>query len=73
MSKTEAKNNERKSLTEKINELERATEWFYSDEFNLDAATEKYEKAIEMAKEIEDDLKKMKNKIEIVEKDFTKD
>ena len=63
----------KKTISEKIQELEQATDWFYSDEFKLDEATTKYEKAIKLSKEIEEDLKQLKNKIEVIEKDFTKD
>ena len=65
--------NSKKTITEKMQELEQATEWFYSDEFKLDEATDHYEKAIKLSKEIEKDLADLKNKIEVVEKDFTKD
>ena len=62
-----------KSITDKIAELEQATEWFYSDDFKLEQASEKYEAAIKLEKEIEKDLAELKNKIEVIEKDFTKD
>lgn len=61
-----------KTITEKIKELDEATSWFYSDEFKLDEATEKYKAATELAKEIEKDLSELKNKIEVIEQDFTK-
>ena len=61
------------TITEKINRLEQATDWFYSEDFSLDQAAEKYESAMKMAKEIEKDLQSLKNKIETVNKDFTKD
>ncbi|MBR5621127.1 exodeoxyribonuclease VII small subunit [Candidatus Saccharibacteria bacterium] len=62
-----------KAISEKIAELEQATEWFYSDEFKLDEAAAKYEAAIKLAREVEEDLNNLKNKIEVIEKDFTKD
>lgn len=61
------------NINEKIKELERDIEWFYSDDFELDEASERYEEAIKKAKVIESDLKNLKNKIEVLEKDFTKD
>jgi len=61
------------NINEKIKELERDIEWFYSDDFKLDEASERYEEAIKKAKVIESDLKNLKNKIEVLEKDFTKD
>ena len=33
---------EAKSLNQKFEELDKVKEWFYSDDFNLDEATEKY-------------------------------
>lgn len=64
---------EKKTITDKIMELEQKTEWFYSDEFKLEEASKKYEEAIKLEKEIEKDLSELKNKIEVIEKDFTKD
>ena len=37
----------------------------------LDEATEKYKNAMELAKEIEEDLSELKNKIEVIEQDFS--
>lgn len=62
-----------KTISEKIKELDEATSWFYSDEFSLDEATEKYQAATKLAREIEEDLKDLKNKIEVIERDFTKE
>ena len=62
-----------KTISEKIKELEKATDWFYSDEFELDKAVEKYEETTKLAKEVEKDLAELKNKIEVIDKDFTKD
>ena len=64
---------EKRSISEKIKDLEKATDWFYSDEFELDKAADKYQEAIKLSKEIEKDLESLKNKIEVIEKDFTKD
>lgn len=63
---------EEKSLNQKINELDKKVEWFYSDEFKLEGAVEKYKEAIELAKEIEKDLAELKNEIEVLSEDFSK-
>ena len=63
----------KKSLSEKIAELDTLTNWFYGEDFSLDQATEKYKEAVNLAKEIEDDLKNLKNEITVIDKDFTKD
>lgn len=62
-----------KTIAEKTRELEEMTDWFYSDDFELDAAAEKYQAAVTLAKEIEKDLDELKNKISVIEKDFTKE
>lgn len=62
-----------KSISEKMKELEETTNWFYSDDFRLEDASEKYKQAIKLADEIEKDLNNLKNEISVIEKDFTKD
>ncbi len=63
---------EKKKLNDKIAELDKKVEWFYSDDFELEEAMKNYKEAAELAKEIEDDLKKLKNEIEILAEDFSK-
>ena len=63
---------ENPSLTQKIKKLDDEVEWFYSDEFKLESAVEKYKSAIELAKDIEKDLSELKNEIEIISHDFSK-
>ena len=60
------------SINEKINKLNNQVQWFYSDDFNLDQAENRYKESIDLAKEIEKDLKELKNKIEIIDKEFSK-
>lgn len=59
------------TITEKLSQLDAEVEWFYSDDFSLDQALDKYQAAIKLAKEVEKDLTEMKNKVEVLE-DFTK-
>ena len=61
---------EKLSLNQKIAELDKQVEWFYSDEFQLDKAVEKYKSALSLAKEIEKDLSELKNEIEVLTEDF---
>lgn len=61
-----------KSLTEKIRELDTKVEWFYSEEFSLDQAMDRYKEAASLSKEIEKDLDNLKNEFSIIQKDFTK-
>ena len=62
-----------KSINQKIAELDAAVDWFYGDDFSLDQATEKYKSAVKLAKEVQKDLKTLKNKIEVIDKDFSKE
>ena len=59
------------SLNQKIEKLDGQVEWFYSDEFKLEKAVSKYKEAVALAKEIEEDLKKLKNEIEVLAEDFS--
>ena len=63
----------KKTINQKIEELNRKVDWFYSDEFSLDEATVKYKETVALAKEIEKDLDNLKNEISIIQKDFTKE
>ena len=62
----------KKGLNQKISELDKEVEWFYSDEFELEKAMDKYKGAVKLAKEIESDLKALKNEIEVLNEDFSK-
>ena len=59
-------------ITAKIAKLDQEVDWFYGDYFSLDQAVQKYESAVKLAKEIEKDLDELKNKIEVIDKDFAK-
>lgn len=63
---------EKQSLNQKIESLDQKVEWFYSDEFKLEEAVEKYKIATKLAREIEKDLKELKNEINVLSEDFTK-
>lgn len=63
---------ENKSLSERINELEKKIEWFYSEDFDLEEAVENYKSSIELAKELQKDLSDLQNEIEVLSEDFTK-
>ena len=61
----------KKTLTEKLAKLDESVNWFYSENFSLEKALENYKSAINLAKEIESDLKTLKNEIEILSQDFS--
>ena len=60
------------SLNQKIEKLDAEVEWFYSDEFKLEDAVEKYKGAVELANSIKDDLERLKNEIQVLSEDFSK-
>lgn len=62
----------KKTLNQKIADLDSKVEWFYSDEFNLDGAVAKYKESVVVAKEIQKDLESLKNEIEVLAEDFSK-
>ena len=61
-----------KNVSEKIDELKSGVEWFYSEDFKLEEASEKYKALTSLAKEIETDLNDLKNEIKVIEEDFSK-
>ena len=63
---------EKMSLNKKIEMLDTQVEWFYSDDFKLEDATDRYKAAVKLAKEIENDLNCLKNEIEVLTEDFSK-
>ena len=63
----------KESLKTKLENLDKKVEWFYSDEFKLDEAVEKYKEALELTQEIEKDLKNLKNEVEVLKVDFSKE
>lgn len=63
---------EKMSLNQKIEKLDKEVEWFYSDDFELENAVDKYKAAVKLAKEVENDLSELKNEIEIISEDFSK-
>ncbi len=62
----------KENLNDKITKLDAQVEWFYSDEFQLEQAVDKYKSALTLAKEIEKDLVDLKNEIEVLTEDFSK-
>ncbi|MBR3157255.1 exodeoxyribonuclease VII small subunit [Candidatus Saccharibacteria bacterium] len=61
-----------KTLNQKIADLDAQVEWFYSDDFKLEEAVDKYKQATKLAKGIEKDLLELKNEIEVLSEDFSK-
>ena len=63
---------EKMNLNQKIEKLDGQVEWFYSDDFKIEEAVDKYKEAAKLAKEIEKDLNELKNEIEVLGEDFSK-
>ena len=61
-----------KNVSDKIADLKNGVDWFYSDDFKVEEASEKYKELTTLAKEIEKDLAEMKNEIKVIEEDFSK-
>ena len=61
---------ENKTIQEKTIELSNLVAWFDSDEFTLEAALDKFKEAEALAATIEQDLKLLKNDIQIVKQKF---
>lgn len=61
-----------KSFQKKMAELDDILAWFESEEVSLDEAVGKYEQAKKLSAELEKELTEAKNKIEIIDKKFSK-
>lgn len=59
-----------KTIEAKMEALGAMVAWFQSDEFVLEEAVAKYTEAEKLAEEIETDLTKIKNDIEVVKQRF---
>jgi len=62
-----------KSIQEKTAELTKLVAWFDSEEFTLEAALDNFKLAEKLAVDIEKDLLKLKNEINIVKQNFDSD
>ncbi len=59
------------SISQKMKNLDEQIEWFYGEDFDVDAAVQKYQAASQLAQEIKQDLSELKNEITVIA-DFTK-
>ena len=59
-----------KTISEKTAELTKLIEWFDSEDFTLEKAIDKFKDAEKLAVDIENDLKSIKNDINIVKRKF---
>ena len=61
---------ENKSISEKMTKLGELVAWFEGEEFELEAALDKYKEAEKLADEIEKDLLGLKNEITVLKQKF---
>ncbi len=62
-------NADNRSLREQMEQLEEILAWFDSDEFELEAAVERYQQAARVAEQIDQRLTEIKNKVTIITED----
>lgn len=60
----------KKTVQEKLSELADLVGWFQGSSFSLEAAVAKFQQAEKLAEEIETDLTKLKNDIQVVKQRF---
>ena len=65
--------NDSQLIQEKMAQLDALVAWFDSDDFQLEAASEKLKAARELAVAIEHDLENVENEITIVKRSFATD
>ncbi len=63
----------KKTINEKIQDLQGGMAWFDSEDFALEKAGEKYKELTALAKDIEKDLNELKNEINVIAEDFSKE
>lgn len=63
---------EKRTIDDKINEFDEIVDSIQEDT-NIENSLEKYKKATKLAKEIKVDLDKLKNEVEVIDKDFSKE
>ena len=61
------------SINQQLEKLDQQIEWFYGDEFSLEEVSQKYQEVALSAKEIEKSLYEIKNQIEVIDRDFSKE
>ncbi len=60
-----------KTVEQMLAELDEKMNWFHSDDFKLEEASARFSEVTKLADDIETILTEMKNKIEVLAKDFT--
>ena len=63
-------NKENQDFGSKLKELEAITAWFESDEVDLNAALAKFERGMELANELKQELQQVENRVEKIKARF---
>ncbi len=61
------------TIEEMMTELNAQMAWFHGDDFKLEEAKERFVRARQLANDIETVLAEMKNEIEVLGKDFSRE
>jgi exodeoxyribonuclease VII small subunit len=59
------------TVAEKVEELEALLQWFESEEITVEEAMKKYEQALALSRDLEEQLKDAKNQVEVIKKKFS--
>jgi exodeoxyribonuclease VII small subunit len=62
--------NDEVNFSEKFSELEAIVEWFDGDVKDVDESLKKFERGVELSKELKDYLKNAENKVKKIKADF---
>ena len=65
--------NQKDSIQQKITNLHESVAWFDSEDFSLEEALDKFASAEKLAHDIEQDLKNLKNQVNVLKTKFNKD
>ena len=65
-----SKNDNSKTISQKMEELSALVAWFESEEFEIEKAIATYKKAEALAKDIEHDLSTVKNEVTVLKARF---
>lgn len=63
-------NQKNETIAEKLEKLETLLAWFESEEITVEEALKKYEEALQLSKELEEQLQNAKNQVEVIKKKF---
>jgi exodeoxyribonuclease VII small subunit len=62
--------NNKQDFGAKLKELEAITEWFESDEVDLNAALAKFERGMQLADELKKELGEIENRVDVIKRKF---